>query len=420
MARKKLPPDRTGSSLRPRAAAAALVLALPLAFAAGCSEEDNPLGFDGGPRGDVTVVPETLFVAAPSADTESRPPRTTGTSVSLLVGHLEDEARSAALIRFASLPDTTGLRFAWLQLYAKRGRGEAIRIVARRVLGDAEAWTAGEVVWETRPSVDEELLDTPRPVRTGAIGPAGLDTIPRIGIPMSLVRFWKEFPDSNAGIEIRIDELDPGRGIARISSHNDIVYDAAGAVLRSPALTLADSTNTDVSVVEATEDAYVIEDLRPPPTGSDSLAAVSGGPPSRFHLRFDLADLPPEASVLRATLELPLRAGQVSESEPIRLSFYETGEEWSEEGVPDSLSTAATAAYAATYSDSTSVALEAELGALVQLWAAGRENHGLTVRMADETAAPVRLDLYTREAARKPSLRVLYLLPIEDRWGAPR
>ncbi|MBD3161710.1 MAG: DNRLRE domain-containing protein [Candidatus Eisenbacteria bacterium] len=401
-------------------AGALLAAGLLLILFAGCTEEDNPVGFTEGPRGENPVVPETLTVAAPSADRESRPPRTTGTSLSLLVGFVDEEVRSNALLRFASLPDTTGIRYAWLQLYARRGQGEAIRISVRRVRGDADAWSAGDAAWETRPALFEEPLDSPRPVRTGAIEPDGLDTIPRIGIPISLVRFWKENPDSNAGLEISVSSDSPGEGIARISSHNDIVYDAGGAALRSPALFLADSTNTDVSVVEATEDAYIFEDLRPPPTGSDSLAAVSGGPPSRYHLRFDLDPLPRDASILRATLTLPLSAGQVSEDDPVRLSFYETGEEWSEEVPIDSLITGTAAVYAQTYSDSASTAFEAELGALVQLWAAGRENHGLTVRLSDETAAPIGIELFTREAARTPSLRVLYLTPIDDRWEEAR
>ena len=90
-----------------------------LLLPAGCAEENNPVGFDQGLRGTSLVTPETLMIAAPSADLEIRPDRSTGTSASLLVGR-DETATARALIRFETLPDTAGLRYAYLRLYEKQ------------------------------------------------------------------------------------------------------------------------------------------------------------------------------------------------------------------------------------------------------------------------------------------------------------
>src|SRR5262245_66627282 len=90
-----------------------------------CSEQDNPLGFDAGPRGDSLSTP-ILVSARDSADVEVRPVRTTNGALSILVGQdltATDAAEARGLLRFGSFPDTTGMRVAYLRFHIKRGSG---------------------------------------------------------------------------------------------------------------------------------------------------------------------------------------------------------------------------------------------------------------------------------------------------------
>jgi hypothetical protein len=244
------------------------------------------------------------------------------------------------------------------------------------------------------------------------------EEIPRFIIPMSLVRFWVEHPDSNAGLQVQIATGESNWGIARIVSHNDLIYDVNGNSIRTPALILADSSGTDIYEIEATSDAYVIDDLRTPPTGGNLIAGISAGTPARYVLRFDLDAVPAEASIVRALLTLPLREGQLTDDRPIRLAVYETTEEWDEMSAADSLDTATlpvSVANFGTAADTTGI--EFEIGPLAQAWMEDLENHGITIRFADETASADGIEVFTRESDFRPSLRVIYMLPLGFRWG---
>lgn len=385
---------------------------------AGCTEDKNPVGFDQGSRGGFFAEPETVLVSEPAADAEIRPPRTTGSALSLLVGR-DGEANAHGLVRFETLPDTTGIRFAWLRLHAKRGRGQGIYLEIRRILGDAESWDPNEVTWETAPEVSEDPLESSWPVRTGAIeDTVSHEEIPRFVIPMSLIRSWAEDPDSNAGLQISIAADESNFGIARIVSHNDLIYDVDGALIRTPALILADSSGTDIYEIEATQDAYVIEDLRPVPSGINLISNISAGTPARYVLRFDLDAIPVEASIVRAQLTLPLRDGQISDERPIRLAVYETMEAWEELTVPDSLETASLPVSVGDYGAAAdTMGIEFEIAPLIQAWMEELDNYGITVRFADETASADGIEVFTREADRKPSLKIIYVLPLDFRWG---
>jgi len=124
---------------------------------------------------------------------------------------------------------------------------------------------------------------------------------------------------------------------------------------------------------------------------------------------------------VRALLTLPLPDGQISEDDPVLLAVHETIESWSEDSTYVGLETESFAVYLKEYTDPDLTALETEIAPLVQAWLEGRENHGVTVRMADEASSPHGIQLFTRDAAlegkRVPSLKIVYLEPLELRWG---
>ena len=151
------------------------------------------------------------------------------------------------------------------------------------------------------------------------------------------------------------------------------------------------------------------------------MANVSVGTPARFVLRFDLDAVPIEASIVRALLTLPLRDGQLSDDRPVRLAVYETTEAWDELTVRDSLETASLPVSVADYgAEADTSGIEFEIAPLVQAWMEELDNHGIIVRFADETASPDGIELFTREAEQKPSLRIVYLEPLDFRWGEAR
>ncbi len=99
-----------------------VVFACLLISICGCGEDDNPLGFDRGPAGADFARPETLRISAPAADVETRPLRETSSAVSILVGN-DSSAVARGLILFGAIPDTTGMRVAYIRLHVRRGQG---------------------------------------------------------------------------------------------------------------------------------------------------------------------------------------------------------------------------------------------------------------------------------------------------------
>ena len=117
-------------------------------------------------------------------------------------------------------------------------------------------------------------------------------------------------------------------------------------------------------------------------------------------------------------MTIPLREGQLSDERPVRLAVYETTEEWDELTVADSLAIASLPVAVGTYgTDADTSGIEFEIGPLAQAWMEELDNNGVTVRFADETASPDGIEVFTGESDSRPSLRVIYLLPLGFRWG---
>jgi hypothetical protein len=395
-------------------------LGLLLALA-GCSDQKSPLGFDQGARGPLVPIP--VGITAPdSADLGIFPNRSTGTSLSLLVGNHPagaSPAESRGLIRFGSIPDTTSMRHAYLRLHVKRGEGDTIGVRVHRVLA---TWDPALVRWGNRPVIDS--IDVVGAINGVPTATAPLTTgfqLEDIELPMDLIRRWIALPDSNYGLEIVPTS---GSGMARVVSPIDVLTDANLNRIVSPALILAtDTTKTATRSAFPTSSAYVIHSLAPPPTGADPFARVGAGPATRLLLRFGLSGLPKGASVVRATLRLPLPSGQVSTDVPLRLLVYEVTESWDESiPRPDTTSLTVRSSYDGLrdFSSSTASVVNIDIGGMVQRWASSDSNHGMSIRLSDETAAPQGLRLYTREdpdSSHHPSLDIVYLPSPDARIG---
>jgi hypothetical protein len=382
----------------------------------GCGEDDNPLGFDRGPAGGGFARPETLRIESPAADIETRPVRETSAARSILVGN-DSTAVARGLILFGAIPDTSGMRVAYIRLHVRRGQGGPVTLIARRVLGASDSWTASTVTFDT-PIDTSAAIATLADVPTGT-APRTFSQLKDMPIPFDIVRDWYANHDNNAGVILSIEG---GSGIACFVSHNDLILDDDGVGIATPMLLLStDSTKTTVRTARATVDAYVYQSHRPPPGSSDPYSHVGSGPPARTLLRFDLSALPQGISIVNAALRVPQFEAFVDSA---RISAYSITEAWTEEAVPDSLTLASGAVDTQWFYGSPGV-LQLDLGPVAQAWVDGKvSNYGVAVRFSDELAAPRSIRVGTREApvaAHRPSLQIVFLRAAEPPpWGGAR
>jgi hypothetical protein len=376
------------------------LLSFPILFA-DCAEEPNPVGFDRSGRQITSAAIETLLVAVRDSSIRATP--TTGTSRSILVGS-DDRAISNGLVRFDVLPDTVGLIRAYIRVHLRTGRGDPLELGMRKVLGAKSSWLASEVKWETAPEVDPDPISTVRGVPTSTIEADSTDSV-AFQIPLDLLRYWKAVPDSNAGVQIAADR---GAGTARIVSHNDPIFGRTYRIATPSLRLIYRESDRNETVVLATADAYVYQDRRPEPSPADSTAWVTSGPPSRLFLDFDLAGLLPHASIVRATLLLPVRKFDLDEGSPMLLGAYMVLD-----------TTYTLAPIAAGLSRDPADPFRIEIGNLVQRWADGARNDGVMVRAVDEVSTIEGIEFYTSKASAdtlRPGLRILYVPPPEPRW----
>jgi hypothetical protein len=343
---------------------------------------------------------------------EHRPVRETSSATSLLTGN-DSTAVMRALIKFGSIPDTSGMSFAYLRLHVRRGQGGPVTLTVRRILGGSDSWTASTVTFET-PIDTSEVIAQLEGVPTGT-APRTYSQLQDMPIPWEIIRDWRGNSDSNAGVILSISQ---GSGIARFVSHNDIILDDDGLGVTTPLLILTNNDSTSVRTARATTDAYVYESHRPAPEPSDPTTFIGSGPPLRSLLRFDLSLLPKEISIVNASLRLPQFEATVDSA---RIAVYNVTQEWSETAVPDSLTLAALPVFLRYFNGPMSE-LKLDIGGLVQAWVDSKAtNNGVAVRYADELGAPRSIRVATREypdPERRPSLEIVFLrAATQPPWG---
>lgn len=388
---------------RPRAIFPSLLLLCVLVLLASCAEDENPVGFDLSGRVIDSSVREIVLRADSSYAIFASP--TTGTSRSILVG-AEEQTTTVGLIRFDSIPDTTDLSRAYLRIHLRRGRGGAIDLSLRRIEEEAADWLASEVEWPGPAAIPEPLSTLTR-IPTSTIEPDSTDSA-AFEVPLDVLRAWKANPDGNAGLQIASDY---GTGTARIISHNDVLFGETYRIA-TPSLHLVYlDSDREETIVLASADAYVTDDRRPAPGRNDATAWVTAGPATRLRLLFDLDPLLtafPQASIVRATLILPVAETDIIESDPMLLGAYMVTD-----------TTGALATNATGLSNEIVDPFEIEIGSLVQDWVDGETNHGLVVRANDEISTMEGILFHTVNAlpdTLRPRLRVVYVPPPGARW----
>lgn len=390
----------------PRRACAALPLLILLGattLLTSCAEDENPVGFDRSGRSIDSQVREVTLNADSSYAVLASP--ATGTSRSILVGS-DAQTRMVGLIRFDSIPDTTDLSRAYLRIHLRMGRGSALSLSLRQIEEEDADWTASDVEWPG-PAAKPEPLSTLTRIPTSTIEADSTDSA-AFAVPLDLLRAWKADPDGNGGFQIASDS---GTGTARIISHNDVLYGVTYRIA-TPSLHLVyQDSERDETIVLASADAYVVEDLRPEPERSESTAWVTAGPATRLRLHFGLEPLLtsfPDASIVRATLILPVAQTEIIASDPMLLGAY---------AVTDT--SGSLAASAIGLSNDITDPFDLEIGSLVQSWVNGGSNFGLVVRANDEVSTMEGILFHTASAAAdtlRPRLRIVFVGPPGARW----
>ncbi len=357
-----------------------------------------------------------------TADREHRPILATGGLSQLRLART-DAVESIAFLRFAvSLADTAGVSGANLQVRLVGGEGARLAVEAYEVVADAALGRWGEVADLTNADTTKifhllTLADTRRlaslPFQTSLdIDPPAVgDTLPvgsLVQIPDSLLRRWARQPSHNDGIALLLSASSSGE-LQFLSRH-------AGP---DSSVTLSYTRNDSAQVALPTADAYVYRYPYPSALGTEPTLTIADWPPRRAIFRFPvlelLADrygsLSDRVVIVRTTLHLSAVTQPDSGLSLAALSFSWDSyrNEADDPEVVDLVSTA----NAVGLGDSL---ISPGLG--VPLETFGVDGH--VVRSLGELLARTSLSFYSHDAAdstRWPRLRVVYLPPLDPRWG---
>lgn len=243
----------------------------------------------------------------------------------------------------------------------------------------------------------------------------------------SLVASWVGRETDNCGIAVRLADETASEAIAEFASREDattrtndndttfyvrpalrIRYVAATSLAaRELAFAAAD---TSYALALCTQDTFVDSLLVPL---SDTLLVCSNGFPSRTYLKFDLSEIPVEASVIKSTLRL-VPDLTASSFDALTISCHALVDTFSDFETEYGVKGAGTTALTYDSLDATS-SIDMNITALVQNVVSGLvKDYGFVIRTSDETAD---LDFIvftsTRDGDpdRAPRLEIEYVLP---------
>lgn len=428
---------RVAVALAGAAGLAAAILAV-LMLVPGCSEKESfSPDLLGGLGSDTLykaiVLPTVEEVTAAAGNSSGNPYASKRLVVCDWRGH-----RSMCFLRFSELPDTTvEILEATLFLYATRVQSAAQEgRLGIYTLADSLADTT--VTWATLPGLDQLVsafsLSSPDP-ETIAADSVTVDVT-------SLVISWVRQERENLGLAVKIEDDSPGEAIVEFASREDpgkrnvvagedtadfyvrpairIVYadtsSAARAAEALPSGHLA-AAQADTSYLQAlsTADTFAHTLLAPLP---DTLLACANGFPSRTFLRFDLAAIPQEATVIRAQLDLTIDI-PASSFDSMAVVCHGLVEPY--EGFVTSYGAAGSGSTILSYADKRDdPQIVADITPLVQPWVSRKvTNYGIVVRSTNEKAD---LDYVVFTSTRggsteAPRLEIQYVVPAPTRIG---
>lgn len=409
-----------------RAGASTALLALAL-IASGCSPGENEILNPGSHRAGLSALPETLRLASPIADRDLQAVANQGRTAVLRVARA-DSVEAISFLRFATLPDTSGVTHAYLGLRWNGGEGTNLHISAHRVLARTD-WTE---TGTTHPSVEFADSLSSEPLSSAAVTPQADSTLERrlLEIPLAVIRDWITNPSENRGIALRMTVAEPGAAGTLDFLSRDAILDSTGVA--NPQLEFFQG-DASAAIVGPTADTWIYLDHRVPATGGEAVLRVTEWMPSRGILQFPVLDSlrarlgaagVRDEDVRRLTVNravLSLRVADYSDTADYRLIVHRSDPLPDEAIEPDSLALLSTQTFDIdAVFDPARQEVRLEIGGLVRELAAATARSGLVLRLSQEGSGADRLVLHSREAAAdtlRPSLEIVYTRPADARWG---
>lgn len=213
--------------------------------------------------------------------------------------------RAMSFLRFTALPESTvEITRASLFLYARRIQSDG-GTYQFGIYTLATALNETTLTWTARPDLQER-------VAVFSLGSGNPDAMIEDSVIVdltSLVSGWVSAQDSNFGLAIKLEDEIGSRIIAEFATAQDPttrdrIADSDTTDFQVwPHLKIDYIEDSDTSYVEAlsTQDVFAPALDEPLP---DNLLACGNGFPSRAFVGFDLEDIPREASVVRAEINL--------------------------------------------------------------------------------------------------------------------
>ncbi|MFQ5486718.1 MAG: DNRLRE domain-containing protein, partial [Desulfobacterales bacterium] len=254
-----------------------------------CTEKTPTMVFD--EFTDSTTVGAAKFLVIPKPEFTDTDAVTINTGISpfLYLGQA-DGKRVSFVIKFSGLPDSLAITKAKLVLKASAFFGTPGGMLTASVHEIKKSWQESDL---TAGSMDSDFFD---PVSLGNLTFAASDSdTVTISFDAELVRKWVALPDSeNFGILVRPD------GAFALQQFN-----SSEALNEQPRLQIfhSDTLRANPSEVVTSEDVFVFEVLNPP---ADGPLYVGNGFEHKTIIRFDLSEIPKEATINRARLILKI------------------------------------------------------------------------------------------------------------------
>ncbi len=412
-----------------------LLFILCTLLVAGCEPgSDDPLGSGLNDRPDQSVQTLIIEPGPGWADTGYYGYGNTDGALNNAVGRVDDTlVRSLINFKVEDLPDevtSDSLYRARVEYYYVESPGVANwRPYSRGdltvdVYAVTNEWVDEEATWLKR-TADENWGD-PGGDLTGPFGSFVLDEPPsgygeiRSFDVTDLVAWWLENPDEENGLLLKAQDEDAARVVKEF--YSDDIDNATNHPYLVVVWESSAGQKREVSL-EAWQDVVIADDLSQPDSlvyGSAAELPLSSayGTGGRLMFDFDLSQLPAEATVNLAELELytdfPGRDGAVGiAAHPLDDDFSEADDQGDLRRLTLS-DTQVTGRLDPAPPGYTKI----DVTPIVQDWITGEEDqHGLVVKLASEQDYEDPIRLWTQEAAqgRRPRLVVKYTLP-PDFW----
>lgn len=401
---------------RPRRAGGTSLCLLLVVLLFACGEGESEF-FDPGSTRDLDAPLDTLDHVVLLADRTYRERGETGSRSTLPIVR-DGDLTTTAYLRFAldDLPDTSSIVEGRISFRVIGGSGDPVRLQLFEVDPAAPAWVESDLPLDGLPILEPFLDSQATPV----VGTPGMDpaVTPGLSIPASLIRRWKNDPESNRGVAVRLGT--GSTGFLVVSSSEAVVTDTDddGTTISVKTPELVVQRSDQDYTFEPEDDAYIVQGGEMSEGADATTLWVEQLVP---HRALFLPSVPDTfgvgATIHKAELFLQLVPGSFTDTLDLSVGVYRTLDPWTEDVEPDTLGRETFANDVVTVT-SESDSLRFDFAPQLQRWLDGEDNLGLMVRVIGEGAGDGGFRVFSSEAAAEnaPYVRIIWSPAPDPRW----